>query len=112
MAETMKYKNPVCRGSYALGTACGVCERCLENRPAMPDPTPPQYVCVRFDPPPYFNSQAKAGYRMNRGAGADDRYVAVPRELLERLAAFCTIWSGLAPGGSDLAAEVSALLPK
>lgn len=25
------YKNPVCRGSYALGTACGHCERCSEQ---------------------------------------------------------------------------------
>lgn len=28
-----KYKNPTCRGSYALGTACGHCERCAEERP-------------------------------------------------------------------------------
>lgn len=26
------YTNPVCRGSYALGTACGSCERCVEQR--------------------------------------------------------------------------------
>lgn len=24
------YKHPVCRGSFALGTACGLCERCEE----------------------------------------------------------------------------------
>jgi hypothetical protein len=29
MAE---YKRAVCRGSYALGTACGRCERCEEER--------------------------------------------------------------------------------
>lgn len=26
-----EYKNPVCRGSKDLGTACGACERCLER---------------------------------------------------------------------------------
>lgn len=25
-----EYKNPVCRGDYRLGTACGMCERCME----------------------------------------------------------------------------------
>lgn len=27
-----KYKKPVCRGAFALGTACGNCERCEEER--------------------------------------------------------------------------------
>lgn len=27
------YKNAVCKGSYMLGTACGRCERCEDNRP-------------------------------------------------------------------------------
>lgn len=28
----MTYKNPVCRGSYVLGSACGRCERCEDER--------------------------------------------------------------------------------
>jgi len=30
-----KYKNSVCRGSWALGTACGKCERCKETDPSF-----------------------------------------------------------------------------
>lgn len=32
MGDERKYSQPVCRGSYALGTACGRCERCMEDR--------------------------------------------------------------------------------
>ena len=27
----LPYKNPTCRGSYALGSACGFCERCQDE---------------------------------------------------------------------------------
>lgn len=27
------YSNLVCKGDFALGTACGRCERCVANRP-------------------------------------------------------------------------------
>lgn len=29
-----KYTGPVCRGSWALGTACKRCERCIETKPS------------------------------------------------------------------------------
>lgn len=31
------YKNPVCRGAWALGTACGHCERCEQTKPIGED---------------------------------------------------------------------------
>ena len=31
----MSMKKPTCRGSYALGTACGYCERCNDERRRM-----------------------------------------------------------------------------
>lgn len=30
-----EYKNPVCKGSFALCTACGSCERCLKESENM-----------------------------------------------------------------------------
>lgn len=34
MSDSREYKHPVCRGSWALGTSCGKCERCLATRPS------------------------------------------------------------------------------
>ncbi|MPQ84500.1 hypothetical protein F0170_11185 [Pseudomonas sp. MAFF 730085] len=32
------YINPVCKGAHELGTACGICERCVASNPAPPSP--------------------------------------------------------------------------
>lgn len=33
--EPKVYKNAVCRGAWALGTACGSCERCIDTKPTV-----------------------------------------------------------------------------
>lgn len=32
----MEFKNATCRGCYALGTACGKCEKCEIDKPILP----------------------------------------------------------------------------
>lgn len=33
MISRSPYSGPVCKGDWALGTACGTCERCLQLKP-------------------------------------------------------------------------------
>jgi hypothetical protein len=44
------YQNATCRGSYALGTACGHCERCADERARldsiMPGSNVPQITAI------------------------------------------------------------------
>jgi hypothetical protein len=50
--ETTAYKGPTCRGCWALGTACGKCERCLATKPADAPIAPPSKAeppCGGFD---------------------------------------------------------------
>ena len=45
-----EYKNAVCGGSYALGTACGRCERCADERAKLdailPGTNTPQLTAI------------------------------------------------------------------
>lgn len=41
MKKMTKYKNPTCRGCYQFGTACGHCEKCVEERARTAPKGPP-----------------------------------------------------------------------
>lgn len=38
MLSEVQYKGPVCRGSWALGNNCKICERCIATKPTNPRP--------------------------------------------------------------------------
>lgn len=62
-----------CRGCYALGTACGQCDRCLEERVKLAE----EFSLPEVPP----HEEAIAHYRMERGDPSD----ADTKELREYL---------------------------
>lgn len=64
------YKNPVCRGSYALGTACGICERCEETKELGKQKKDTGYKKLQRERDEYFT---KWGEYMKRANVAEER---------------------------------------
>lgn len=70
---TTEYTGPVCKGSWALGNNCKVCERCLATKPAMTTCPPDELPAAAIE---------------NLRQDMDGIFVGVSRQALDEVLAY------------------------